>query len=156
MRSEELLHIIEGLVSSKTYIDATLLKRSFWLLEMISYEGAVFPSELLVYRKAFFTLEGVLYDLAPDFDLDSFTFNYLNDLLVKEFPFRCGSLYFPFWDRPENYCSLLTNMDLQEIMVNCYTSIMTRSALDFSTMYAKQLHNMGWRILPENKTYPMK
>ncbi len=156
LKREELLHIVDNLVSSKAYTDATLLKRSFWLLEMISYEGAVYPSELLVYRKAFFTLEGVLYDLAPDFDLDSFTFNYLNDLLVKEIPFRCSSLYFPFLDRPENYCSLLTNMDLQGIMMNCYTSIMTGSALDFSTMYAKQLQSMGWSILPRNDTYTIK
>ena len=56
----------------------------FRLLEHAALQGISFPSELVLYRKAFFTLEGVLNDIHPGFVMADSVERYLRDLLMEE------------------------------------------------------------------------
>ena len=65
-------HIIRSpYLQSPDFARLSLIKKSFKLLEQLSFEGFVFPAELMLFRKAIFTLEGVLYDLDPSFDMNA-------------------------------------------------------------------------------------
>jgi ubiquinone biosynthesis protein len=100
----------------------TLIKRVFRLLELLSYEGFVFPAELMLFRKAIFTLDGVLHDLWPAFDMDTAVIQYMTALMAQDAPKRCFNLLFPLADRPENYTSLISNVELQSLMAHQYTA----------------------------------
>jgi ubiquinone biosynthesis protein len=100
----------------------TLIKRVFRLLERLTYEGFVFPAELMLFRKAIFTLEGVLHDLWPAFDMDAAVVQYMMGLMAQDAPKRCFNLLFPLADRPENYTSLISNMELQSLLAHQYTA----------------------------------
>ena len=105
-----------------------LVKQAFRLLEALSMEGLVFPADLMLFRKAIFTLEGVLYDLWPAFDMDAAILQHLMALVHQEFPMRLGNLLFPLYDRPENYKSLISNQDLQSLIAHqCVSTLMTYS-----------------------------
>lgn len=106
---------IKGLLSSKEYRVADPLRRSFLLLEKMTLDGIVFPSELILFRKAFFTLEGVLHDIHPGFAMGEAMEIYLARLLMKELPLRLGTSMFPVADRAGNYRSLLSNKTLKEL-----------------------------------------
>ncbi len=98
----------------------SLVKRSFKLLEQLSFDGFVFPADLMLFRKAIFTLEGVLYDLCPSFDVNTAVMQFITVLMTGEIPRRFGNLFFPLADRPENYPSMISNMELQSLMVHQY------------------------------------
>lgn len=102
-------------MSSKTYTDAVLMKKMFFLIDCASRCGMVFRPELLLFRKAFFTLEGVLCDLNPAFDIDAVTADCLRTLFFQEMPKRLGALLLPVTDAPEKYASLISNKDLQRL-----------------------------------------
>jgi ubiquinone biosynthesis protein len=97
-----------------------LVKQAFRLLEALSMEGLMFPPDLMLFRKAIFTLEGVLHDLWPAFDMDAAFVRHLMVLVQQEFPMRLGNLLFPLADRPENYMSLISNQDLQSLIAHQY------------------------------------
>lgn len=122
----KLWRLVVRLKQSETYIDYPLLKKALWLLEQLSYEGVVFPSDLMLFRKAIFTLDGVLFDLDPRFNMDTFVFKYMAGLLAEEMPRRFGNVLFFQKDKPENYQSLLSNSDLQLVMLNQYTAALKR------------------------------
>ena len=91
MARNYLAETIEKLVASKEYVGCDPLKKAFFLLEKMTMEGLVFPSELVLYRKSFFTLEGVLHDISPDFAMGEAMAGYLATLLLQELPIRCGN-----------------------------------------------------------------
>ncbi|BBO91327.1 AarF/UbiB family protein [Desulfosarcina ovata] len=95
-----------------------LVKQTFRLLESLSMEGLVFPADLMLFRKAIFTLEGVLHDLWPAFDMDAAIACHLMALVQQEFPLRLVNLLFPLADRPEKYTSLISNQDLQFLIAH--------------------------------------
>ena len=103
------------------------VKRTFNLIDNIAVNGVRFPSNLLLYRKAVFTLEGILEELDPDFDLDTCMKDFLTEILVEEFPYRYWSLWFPLWERPDQYKTLLSNSDivfmLGRVSLNNYFSL---------------------------------
>ncbi len=107
-------------LQSPEFADLSLIKKSFKLLEQLSFEGFVFPADLMLFRKAVFTLEGVLYDLDPAFEMDAAIMQYMTSLMTGEFPRRFGNLFFPLADRSENYPSLISNIELQSLMVHQY------------------------------------
>ncbi len=109
---------IETLLASKEYLACDSLCKTFLLLETMTLEGVVFPSELILFRKSFFTLEGVLHDISADFAMGEAMERYLADLLMKELPQRCAAWLFPASDRPEYYKTLLSNRDLQELSLH--------------------------------------
>jgi ubiquinone biosynthesis protein len=110
------------------FVRMTLIKRVFRLLELLTYEGFVFPAELMLFRKAIFTLEGVLHDLWPAFDMDAAVVQYMMGLMAQDAPKRCFNLLFPLADRPENYTSLISTMELQSLLVHQYAAAVHSSA----------------------------
>lgn len=91
------------------------LATAFHLLEELSMAGTLFPSELIVLRKAFFTLEGVLTDLAPDFQAGIFMEKHLRNMVLAELPTRLVNCCNPTDDIALGYRSLLSNLDVQQL-----------------------------------------
>jgi ubiquinone biosynthesis protein len=114
---------------SGEFSGATVIRKAFRLLEALSHEGWVFPADLMLFRKAIFTLEGVLHELWPSFDMDAAVTRYLTVLITQEIPLRVGSLLFPLADQPENYPSLISNTDLQSLMVHRLVSAVQTCSL---------------------------
>lgn len=88
------------------------------LLEELSYQGIVFPADLMLFRKAFFTLEGVVLDICADFDFDAQMQIYLLVGIAEEMPVRICNVLFPLMDRPENYETLISNAELQSLLLS--------------------------------------
>ncbi|MBT8362604.1 MAG: hypothetical protein KJO32_16765 [Deltaproteobacteria bacterium] len=139
---------IKTLLDSEGYQRDDHLKKTFRLLEEITLYGVVFPSDLILFRKAFFTLEGVLNDISPDFALGKTMESYLANLLMQEMPFRILTSFSPVFDKVENYHSLLTNQDLyylylqtcmvawsqQSSQYTAWIETMGKFVIDFSSM----------------------
>jgi ubiquinone biosynthesis protein len=86
----------------------------------------------MLFRKAVFTLEGVFYDLDPSFDMDAAIMQYIKALMTGELPMRFGNLFFPLADRSENYPSLISNVELQSLMVHLYAEAVKSSYKPFA------------------------
>lgn len=125
---------IKVLLSSKEYRAADPLRRSFLLLEKMTLDGIVFPSELILFRKAFFTLEGVLQDIHPGFAMGEAMEVYLARLLMRELPLRLGTSMFPVADRAGNYRSLLSNKALKELSL-CQTIALWRHTMGLASSF---------------------
>ncbi|MEN8808580.1 MAG: AarF/UbiB family protein, partial [Desulfobacterales bacterium] len=125
-------NLVLRLVRSSGFDRLPLIKKTFTLLEQLTFEGFVFPAELMLFRKAIFTLEGVLFDLWPAFDMDAAVTQYLTTLMTQEIPTRCGNLFFPLADRPENYPSLISNIELQSLIIHQYVAAIRSGAQSLS------------------------
>lgn len=125
-------NLVLRLVRSSGFDRLPLIKKTFTLLEQLTFEGFVFPAELMLFRKAIFTLEGVLFDLWPAFDMDAAVTQYLTTLMTQEIPTRCGNLFFPMADRPENYPSLISNVELQSLIIHQYVAAIRSGAQSLS------------------------
>ncbi|GBC63624.1 hypothetical protein DENIS_4622 [Desulfonema ishimotonii] len=90
-----------------------LMSRAFYFIDQLALSGIRFPRDLLLFRKSFFTLEGVLHELDPDFSMDACVFKRLEGLFAEELPRRWIGFMVPRLDRPEYYKSLVSNTDLQ-------------------------------------------
>ncbi|MBV6342558.1 MAG: AarF/UbiB family protein [Candidatus Magnetobacterium sp. LHC-1] len=88
------------------------IEQSLTLLDRLAIKGVKFPSDLLLFRKAIFTLKGVLLELDPDFDMDRPLVEFINALLLCELPLRWFNLFFPLAEDALMYKSLLSNSDL--------------------------------------------
>ena len=118
MNPDYFIKRINRLLASEEYHGCDLLKRSFLLLETMTLEGVVFPSELILFRKSFFTLEGVINDISSDFKMGRAMELYLSKLLLKEMPLRFENWINPAEDKSENYQTLISNKDLQELSLH--------------------------------------
>jgi ubiquinone biosynthesis protein len=116
------------LMRSTDFASRPLVGRSFKLLEHLALEGFVFPADLMLFGKAIFTLEGVLNDLWPRFDMDAAITRHLTNLMTREVPHRFRGLFFPLTDRPENYPSLVSNAELHTLMMHHYFSVLRASS----------------------------
>jgi ubiquinone biosynthesis protein len=81
------------------------LEKALALLEQMAIEGQEVPLDLLLFRKALLTLEGILKQLDPRFDLWQQTLRYAGWVLASETPFRLLSLPIPWLDTPDFYRS---------------------------------------------------
>jgi ubiquinone biosynthesis protein len=124
-------NVVLNHLQSSEFADLSLIKKSFKLLEQLSFEGFVFPADLMLFRKAVFTLEGVLHDLDPSFDIDAAIMQYITALMTGELPMRFGNLFFPLADRSESYPSLISNVELQSLMVHQYAEAVKSSYKPF-------------------------
>jgi ubiquinone biosynthesis protein len=88
------------------------LARAFDVIDRTAVSGIRFPAELLLFRKAFFTLDGVFHDLDPDFNMDAAAAELAADAFLREMPRRWYAGLIPRWDRPDQYATLLSNRDL--------------------------------------------
>ena len=106
------------LMTLKEYVSADLMKKVFLLIDCATRGGMVFPSDLLLFRKSLFTLEGVLYELDPSFSIDEEMTASLRSLVLQEMPKRLGSLLLPVLDTPGRYTSLMSNKDLKQLLLH--------------------------------------
>jgi ubiquinone biosynthesis protein len=111
---------VEDLIRSEAFKGFGIVKKAFWLLDRLARTGVLFPANLTLLRKAVFTVEGVVLDLDPDFDMDAFTTRHIGRLVASEMPLRLGGLVFPLTDAPERYHSLLSNGDLCLLAIHRY------------------------------------
>ena len=125
-------NVVLNHLQSSEFAGLSLIKKSFKLLEQLSFEGFVFPADLMLFRKAVFTLEGVLYDLDPSFDMDAAIMQYITALMIGELPMRFSNLFFPLADRSEKYPSLISNAELQSLMLHQYADTVKSSYKPFS------------------------
>ncbi|MBF0537581.1 MAG: AarF/ABC1/UbiB kinase family protein [Nitrospirae bacterium] len=91
------------------------IEQSLALLDRLAFKGVKFPGELLMFRKAIFTLKGVLQELDPGFDMDRHLIEFIKLLLLEELPLRWFYLFFPLAEDTLRYKSLLSNSDLIKI-----------------------------------------
>lgn len=108
---------VSELIGSPDYGRANLVHKAFRLVDIAARHGILFHSNLLLFRKSLFTLEGILNELDPNYDIDDMMVKYLAVLLIEELPRRFGCLLFPGFDTPENFRSLMSNKDLQCIFL---------------------------------------
>ena len=129
-------------MSHPDYNQAHPLRRSFWLLEKLTMDGMLFSAELILFRKAFFTLEGVLEDLCPGFAMNAVMEKYLSNMILKEMPKRLFATISFQADDSGDYQSMLSNEDLgrltmqqsitawQQMMKNGATLVETQAKLN--------------------------
>ena len=113
-----LLREVEEQLTQPQWTNRDPLEKVFRLLEQAAMLGVVFPSELVLYRKAFFTLEGVLNDISPDFSMARSLEHYLRDLLIDELPYRSAAWFVTNGDNGAQYPSMLSNFDLQSLILH--------------------------------------
>jgi ubiquinone biosynthesis protein len=134
-KRQKFREMVLNLLNSPTFSDSSQLKKTFLLIEQLALEGFIFPADLMLFRKAIFTLEGVIYDLWPSFDMETATIQYMADMIYREVPKRIGSLFFPWSDKPENYHSLISNFELNTLMVHQTFTAMSASSRSFANSY---------------------
>jgi len=152
---QEFRNLILPTVQSSTFERLPLIKKTFTLLEHLTFEGFVFPAELMLFRKAIFTLEGVLFDLWPSFDMDAAVTQFLTTLVTQEIPTRCGTLFFPLTDRPEIYPSLISNIELQSLILHQYIAAVRSGTQSLSAYLAGWTRMFGMPFWPVLAPIPM-
>lgn len=134
----QLVQCVEQQIISPAYQDGSMIKKSFQLMERMTLEGIVFPSPLLLFRKAFFTLEGVLDDIAPGFVMEPVMDAYICMLVFQELPQRTMNLFLPAMDKAEAYQSLLANHTLHELGLHQVTSLLHQAMKGYTTFLETQ------------------
>ena len=150
LQRQKFRSLVLRMMRSSEFDRLTLIKKTFKLLEQLTFEGFVFPADLMLFRKAIFTLEGVLFDLWPSFDMDAAVTQYLTTLITQEIPKRCGNLFFPLADRAENYPSLISNIELQSLIMHQYVAAIrsgTQSLSDYLTGWSRMFGMPFWPAL---------
>ena len=149
-----LRELIRGLMHSPAFAQLSQIKQTFKLLEELAYEGLVFPADLMLFRKAIFTLEGVIHDLFPAFDMDAVVVRYLTSLIARELPCRIGNLFYPLADKPENYPSLISNFELQSLLVHQYIDAVGAGYRTFGESLQAWTQVFDPHALPASGTIP--
>ncbi|MDB5330707.1 MAG: hypothetical protein JWP03_1858 [Phycisphaerales bacterium] len=91
------------------------------LLDALALSGARFAPRLLLFRKAFFTLEGVLADVCPECSLEGALIGDVLAALVREWPSR---LLRPPLSR--DYATHVSSGDLLRIVASAPTALLRR------------------------------
>lgn len=152
MQRHKCRDLVLRLLKSAEFTGMNLIPRAFNLLEQLTFEGFVFSADLMLFRKAIFTLEGVLCDLWPSFDMDAALQQYLSTLMTQELPLRFNNLFFPMADTPENYTSMITNRDIQSILLHQYAAVIkstTRSFFDNLAAWGWLFSMPFWPVLAQ-------
>lgn len=112
------------ITKQSSFQDADPLRKTFLIMEQLTLWGLTFPGELILFRKAFFTLEGVLHDISAEFSMSECMQAYLTDIIAQELPLR--SIYgFTPWDSATHYRSMLSNLDLFSLLSNRFYATVT-------------------------------
>lgn len=122
-----ILMAVEKLLNHQQWSSRDPLAKVFRLLEHTAMLGVAFPSELVLYRKAFFTLEGVLNDISPAFSMASSLEQYVQNLLFEELPYRSAAWFVTVGDDASGYRSMLSNFDLQSLILSRALNNWTKS-----------------------------
>jgi len=113
--SGKIRDIVRDIVSGKEYKNSRLVRKTFLLIDRSTVRGIRFPGDLLLFRKAFFTLEGVIYDIDPTFDMEEYVIGLLGKLFIEELPKRWFCLMFPHTDHADQYKIPLSNADIRKL-----------------------------------------
>jgi ubiquinone biosynthesis protein len=136
---------VKTVMAMEEYRKASLVKKTFVLLERLSFQGVRFHGDLLLFRKSFFTLDGLMHDLDREFNMDLALMAYIRDLIVDELPRRIAVLLAPISDAPEKYRSLLSNRDLQMLLLCQASEFVKKNAhkvRDFMERYAGMVDSL--------------
>jgi ubiquinone biosynthesis protein len=131
--------VTEVVTNSSEYAAFNLVKKAFWLIDQAARSGTVFHRDLLLFRKSLFTLEGILNDLDPNYDIDDMMVKYLAKLIIGEIPRRFGCLLFPGFDTPGNFRSLMSNNDLRNLFLYQVIEALKTSLAFLNEMIRKHL-----------------
>ena len=103
-------------------------RRIFLVIDALAEAGIRFPPDLLLFRKAFFTLDGVLRVLDPEFDLDACLIREMAGLMIAELPRRWVFSLLPGLDRADHYRSLMSNRDLWQLGTHLFFNALYEGA----------------------------
>ncbi len=134
---QNMVRIITEIMKDRDYARSQTVKKIFLFIDQAAIKGIRFPTNLLLFRKAFFTLEGVIYDLDPKFDMDSYMFKLIEGLFLEELPKRWMYLLVPQSDSSEHYKSLLSNTDLQLLVIRFFLKGFEKGTDALSTLVDK-------------------
>ncbi|MEO5356937.1 MAG: AarF/UbiB family protein [Nitrospirae bacterium YQR-1] len=104
--------VIGEIMESFNKPSGKFIEKALNLLDVLSLRGIKFPTELLLFRKAIFTLNGLLQALDDEFDMDNRLFGFLLKHLPDEIPQRWFYSFFPYFETREAYKTMLTNAEL--------------------------------------------
>ena len=110
--------ITQDVMQSQAYEDGRLMEKGFLFIDQMLVSGIRFPRELLLFRKSDFTLEGVIGELDSDFDMTSAMIGTIVGHCIADLPKRISCLLFPIFDKPHRYKSLMSNKDIQIVMIH--------------------------------------
>ena len=119
------------------------LKNVFQLMAQLTMEGFVFPAEMILFRKTFFTLEGVLADISPGFSMAEALQNYLGQLLLAEVPLRVTAAFLPAPDDNSHYKTLLSNQDLGKLSFSQSLSALHKGMTMTNLIFESQIKMMS-------------
>lgn len=123
--------MVSGISESSEYARRRLIGKVFYFIDQTAVRGIRFSTDLLFFRKAMFTLEGVLKDIDPEFDTDICVSKLLKELLLEEMPKRWAYLLFPQSDHPDNYKSLMSNTDLHILALRLWSNLLRKFYLPY-------------------------
>jgi ubiquinone biosynthesis protein len=125
------------------------LSRALRLLEQLALHGVLFPGELVLFRKAFFTLEGVLNHLVPGFSPGRAMEQYLRTLLKREMSRRITVLMSGRPDHSFDYPSLLSSQAVSQLtlyrLLNDWQNLADKASAVMTAQY--QLSLAWWEAL---------
>lgn len=139
---ERIKECVTGFIALKDH-QGDPLKMAFKLMAELTMEGLVFPAELILFRKAFFTLEGVLADISPGFSMAKTMEKYLERLLLAEIPLRFATGFMPIPDRSLYYPTLLSNQTLGELSFHEAVSAWQKAMMTNSSLMESQTKMMA-------------
>ena len=64
--------------------------------------------------------------------MDAAVMQYLLSLMTAEIPKHLGNMLFPLADKPENYPSLISNSELQSLMIHQYVAVLKSCTQPFA------------------------
>jgi hypothetical protein len=88
------------------------LHAAFEIVQQLALQGHPVPLNLLLLRKSFLTLDGIMRQLDPDFNAWLETLAYASGVFASEAVVRTWSIQFPWLDRPDFYRSGLPTRTL--------------------------------------------
>lgn len=108
--------VVREVMAMDAYHCLEYIEKAFYFIDRTAIRGIRYPKDLLLFRKTFFTLDGVLRELDPDFSMNRYMFRLMESLVIEELPSRMTNLIFPPLDFAGSYKSLISNSDLQLYM----------------------------------------
>jgi ubiquinone biosynthesis protein len=148
---EHLAQTVSDVFNEPEYVHGHLLYKAFYLVDRLAVRGLRFPKDLLLFRKSFFTVDGILHDLDPTFEIDDYLTLLIKELVEEELPKRIAYFAFPYLDRSLNYKSTLSNADLQLFIFRFLVkfleqkiSILTQSAGELAMSALRPLELLVW------------
>ena len=154
-KRQKFREMVLGLMNSPTFSDSSQIKKTFLLIEQLALEGFIFPADLMLFQKAIFTLEGVIHDLWPFFDMETATIQYMTDMICREVPKRIAGLFLPWSDKPENYYSLVSNFELNTLMVHQTLTAMSAGSRLLTNFYCSFLGDVFSECLSDRHRTPL-